>query len=695
MTDPANPEIVQPKREYISPFSRHMIDIKELSNILNPECNHGICGGQNLGNTCFMNSSIACLSNCSELTTYFLVGNYQQDINETNKEGLGGKLANAWHDLLSQYWLSNIRTGDPSNIKSLIAKKVKKFSGFNQQDSNEFMTEFLSILSEDLNKSDKKNYKELKEKQEDETDQECAKRFWVNHLERNDSIITDLFSGLLKSEVVCGNCGFKNITFDPFNTLTLALPQNPKEFLKKNKKYDDIQFFYISKYNIKNNMRLKLRIKKNITIRELKEQMKKYKNFKHEIGKLKFIQVLNGKFIRFIEDDDKVNPDEFIFAFDDEAKEGEENRCQYIPLYMNKNQKDSAFPRLLFAPNDMTFGEMKKKIYIYARNYFICPFDTKVQDNSELDKEIAKYKSAKKDENYEIKNLFDLYNKEYLDIFSINCRDTASTSETGVGDSDKTISQEGVEDKNIFIDNFMNDFPYKISIRIKLNNQNGEIVLFDGKNNLANLAQFGIYTDEDKVDKLFEKVEKDELHFFLILNPQSKYAIQNIRLDSCENFEGPNFKKADILSLDDLLEYFCSDEYLDGGNQWLCSSCKNKVKVNKKFSIYFVPRILIICLNRFERHGGNFQKNGELVDFPLENLDMGKYICGPDIEHSKYDLFAVNQHYGGTGGGHYTAVCKNIDGSWYDYNDASCYKSSSKGIVNNSAYVLFYRKRNW
>ena len=223
MTDPAKPEIVEIKREYISPFSRHIIDIKELSKILTPECNHGCCGGQNLGNTCFMNSSIACLSNCTELTTYFLVGNYQQDINVTNKEGLGGKLANAWHNLLEQYWLSNMRTGDPSNIKSVIAKKVKKFWGFNQQDSNEFMTEFLSILSEDLNKSDKKNYKELKEKQENETDQECAERFWKNHLERNDSIITDLFSGLLRSEVICGKCGFKNITFDPFNTLTLAI----------------------------------------------------------------------------------------------------------------------------------------------------------------------------------------------------------------------------------------------------------------------------------------------------------------------------------------------------------------------------------------------------------------------------------------------------------------------------------------
>lgn len=74
---------------------------------------------------------------------------------------------------------------------------------------------------------------------------------------------------------------------------------------------------------------------------------------------------------------------------------------------------------------------------------------------------------------------------------------------------------------------------------------------------------------------------------------------------------------------------------------------------------------------------------------------MGKYICGPDKQYSKYDLFAVSQHYGGTGGGHYTAVCKNIDGKWYGYNDSSVSNSSGGSAVSSAAYVLFYRRKNW
>ena len=686
------------KIEHVSHFTRTIIDIKDLDKILQKGCNHGVCGGCNLGNTCFMNSSIACLSNCTELTTFFLTGKYKEFINKKNKLGLGGKLANAWYKLLEEYWNSNSEAGNPSNIKSTVAKKVKKFASFNQQDSNEFMTEFLSLLNEDLNRTDKKVYKELKEKDKDEKELECADRFWKLHQKRNDSIITDLFSGLLKSDVLCSVCGYHNITFDPFNTLTLAIP--PHNYIFNKLDYDiDVEIFYIPKFSIRNNCRIKIHVKKKTPFKDMAEEINKIETFRSKYNNLKkliFIKVLDSNIEEFIDQDAcKNNKKEFIFAFDDLSKEGENTKI--IPLFMFEKKKMSAFPRLLFLSENMTFGELKKLIYYFARNYFTSPFikkenqdenedKNKNEDGNEIyqvDKELAKYKGKNSNDNeegeekektntpYDENKLWDLFDKEYNAIFN---------------------NKEN-EKFNNEVENFFKDFPYKITIKRDFQDRE-EFILFDGKNNLDNLKSLEITKDEDPINAIFEN--KDYC-LNLILNPSSSYSIEKINLNGCENHIGKDVGTKFKMTLDHLLEYFCSNENLEKGNEWKCGNCKKRVKVTKKFSLFYLPRLLIICLNRFSNKVYEYEKNVTCINFPLDNLDMGKYICenGPDKDFSKYDLFAVSQHYGGTGGGHYTAICKNYDGNWYNYDDSRVSSASPGDVVSSAAYVLFYRRKNW
>ena len=663
------------KIDHISPFTRTIIDVRDLERILKKGSNHGVCGGHNLGNTCFMNSSIACLSNCTELTTYFLTGKYEKAINKKNKLGLQGKLANAWADLLNNYWNSNKNSGNPSNVKSAIAKKVKKFGGFNQQDSNEFMTEFLSLLSEDLNKTEKKTYKELAEKGKDESELDCAKRFWESYLSRNDSIITDLFSGLLKSEVICSKCGFNNITFDPFNTLTLAIP--PYSYLSRKKNtYRDFSFFYIPKYSIKPNCRINIHVLKETPFKGLAEEMNKIEGFNHKLKKLIFIKVSDSKLKSFIDENEikNENKKEFIFSFDDERKENE--KINVIPLYMWKGKNISAFPRLLFLKENCNFGELKKEIYYFARSYILSPLKDKKNNREEdelfnVDDEIEKYKKENEvKEPYDENKLWSLFDKEYNEFFKEN------------------VDEKYKEN----VDKFLEDFPYEINLKKEFDD-NESIILFKGKNNMENLKEFNINNDSDSIKGL---LEDKNYCLNLVLNTRSNYKAEGINLNNCENHSSKDFGKEIRVTytLDDLLEYFCSKENLEKGNEWKCGNCKERVEVAKKFSIFYVPRLMIICLNRFHHSGYGFSKNDQLIDFPLE-LDMGKYICGPDKDYSKYDLFAVSQHYGGTGGGHYTAVCKNYDGKWYNYNDSSVSLSSPGSVVSSAAYVLFYRRRNW
>jgi len=62
----------------------------------------------------------------------------------------------------------------------------------------------------------------------------------------------------------------------------------------------------------------------------------------------------------------------------------------------------------------------------------------------------------------------------------------------------------------------------------------------------------------------------------------------------------------------------------------------------------------------------------DTVDFPLESLDMRQYVIELKDEKDPvyYDLYAVSNHMGDLGGGHYTAFCKNaVNKQWYSFDD--------------------------
>merc|ERR1711997_293993 len=84
-----------------------------------------------------------------------------------------------------------------------------------------------------------------------------------------------------------------------------------------------------------------------------------------------------------------------------------------------------------------------------------------------------------------------------------------------------------------------------------------------------------------------------------------------------------------------------------------------------------------------------------LIEFPIKDLDMTPYVINSDHGKAVYDLISVSNHYGGMGGGHYTAYGKNkSDGYWHYFDDSSVTQTNEEAVVTKAAYVLFYQRRS-
>ena len=146
-------------------------------------------------------------------------------------------------------------------------------------------------------------------------------------------------------------------------------------------------------------------------------------------------------------------------------------------------------------------------------------------------------------------------------------------------------------------------------------------------------------------------------------------------------------------TLYDCLDAFTNYEILDGDDAWFNEKTGQKERVKKRITFWNFPKILVITLKRFSADGRH--KIHDLIDFPLDNLDVSKYVSGYNANQYKYDLYGVCNHSGGPMGGHYTAFVKDSMGQWLHFNDSNLDKISSKcQIITPKAYCLFYRKKN-
>ena len=153
-------------------------------------------------------------------------------------------------------------------------------------------------------------------------------------------------------------------------------------------------------------------------------------------------------------------------------------------------------------------------------------------------------------------------------------------------------------------------------------------------------------------------------------------------------FENSTFCK----NIYECFDLFVKPEILNGDNEWYNEKTKKKEEVQKKILFWNLPELLVITLKRFSPDGEH--KINNIIDFPLLNLDLSKYVHGYNPSSYVYDLYGVCNHMGSASGGHYTSFVKNSGGKWIHYNDTTVEIIEHPNIVvSPMAYCLFYRKK--
>ncbi|CAF1201204.1 unnamed protein product [Didymodactylos carnosus] len=137
----------------------------------------GLCGLINMGNTCYMNSALQCLSNIPQLTDYYL--NFTLNNDEQS-------VSNVYYKLIKQMWSGEYSFITPKQLKEVVSQHASIFTDYRQKDAQEFMNVLLNVL----------------------------------YQEQSVSIIDQLFYGQILSTVTCLMCESKEtkqelITFLP------------------------------------------------------------------------------------------------------------------------------------------------------------------------------------------------------------------------------------------------------------------------------------------------------------------------------------------------------------------------------------------------------------------------------------------------------------------------------------------------
>lgn len=615
----------------------------------------------------------------------FQGGKHKSELNFDNPLGFRGQLASAYGALLGQIHRQPPPPFvDPRKFRNVIKRTHPFMDSYEQQDSQEYLMALMDGVAEDLNRIVKKPAVEKPDSTDEMvTNREALEKFaaksWELYKVRNDSVMTDLFAGMYKSTLHCPNCEKVSISFDPFINLTLPIPNRQVIFREVIvQKIGQAPVKLIVEIDATHSL---LAFKKEVARRSGVNQNRLIGG---EVYHGTFYQYLNES-SRSFRDANLKSEDEVLFM----EVDGPVQDSIVVPIfnrYHSGTNNNNGKPR--YSP-------------------FALPFMIALSEEEARDIE-AIYRKV-------LKQVAGMTTRDILNEKEPESEHGQSGNQAGKENQTAPHPLAGKISQNLLrlfelkilsppphekglplgrsLDNSRDYAPLVSRIPAQKSEKESENTS-DGSEDDNSDASSEVEAPQSPVSEVEEDVNLINASEALIIdwNDDAKDALFGGENKDGDDIRGKaTYLKPELLSdpeimkrksewdsrrtkgvtLDECLDEFGKEEILEEQESWFCPRCKTHTRAKKKFDLWSTPDVLVVHLKRFcIINRWRRMKLDTLVDFPLEELDLSKYITGPDDgKPLKYDLIGVDNHSGSMNGGHYTAYCKNFeDGRWYDFN---------------------------
>ena len=670
-------------------------------------------GLSNLGNTCFFNSVMQCLSQTHPLTD-LIDSQVSQGVNfsisgtclsfpeDSEPEGSSAsttmKMLDVYSDLsvklaeggpmltsLAAFFRDILGGGkssviNPGHLFSQVARQSPKFRGMQQQDSHELLRYLMDGLKNEESKRQKSavlKYFGLNEKSDPKSVPNHLKRkIQAYGRESNHCLFDKIFSGQMVSTIVCEECHHSSHTYEQFLDLSLPVvedkPSKPPKNLHKRQSGILISDDGQSQGSLQSNhrKRSKAQTKKERARLKKESRAKRFGKSPKEVSEGPNEEEGNDdekKIKEELEGTDVQKSSEVNSAEENEGK-GDDTMESHEKQFSNEedsskvtdgdNEEDETQPDINGDGDwEWDYGEPWEDKQALV-------FKAKIRDSQDSIDDISENIDA--DLNVDDQPAVQLVSIKSLSESDLDHEPSSERvclsedEETGASSNGDIEDNDTAEEKDKWVmsKNLLNNLQ-------KLDNlmntsENCDPRMFELCKSMSNLKM-----EERRNEKEKMRVEWTS-RTLKTLAPRYQTSSDECSVYSCLN----NFTQSELLT---------------GHNKWACDSCTQIKKANleensdsdrktetvyspasKQFLIFCPPAILTLHLKRFQQTLSGLKKVNKHVSFPLV-LDLASYcsstsLAMPNISIGQssvlYSLYGVVEHSGGLQGGHYTAFVK-------------------------------------